>query len=197
MSKIEQNRAIKRQAILDAAKQTFLTEGYTSANMDKIAAQAKLTKQTLYRYFPSKIELFEATLQQIGQDYDERFSLHLTQENSEQALIEFANDFLTFHLSEEHLNTQRLLIAEAAQSPEIVESFMTIGSNETDQILSEFFKQNLALENPESYIELWVGMLLAPRSSALLGIKKLNHTQVREHAIKATELLLTAINHPR
>ena len=52
MSKIEQNREKKKQAILVAAKEVFLLEGYTSASMDVIAAKASITKQTLYRYFP-------------------------------------------------------------------------------------------------------------------------------------------------
>ncbi len=34
MSKIEQNREKKRRAILEAAKENFLSEGYVLANMD-------------------------------------------------------------------------------------------------------------------------------------------------------------------
>ena len=51
MSKIEKNKEKKRQAILKAAQENFLAEGYILANMDNIARVAKITKQTLYRYF--------------------------------------------------------------------------------------------------------------------------------------------------
>ncbi len=77
MSKIEQNREKKRRAILEAAKENFLSEGYVLANMDKISAHAGMTKQTVYRYFPSKAALFEATLRQIGENMDGGFVTHL------------------------------------------------------------------------------------------------------------------------
>lgn len=193
MSKIEQNRKEKKEAILSAAKSIFLSEGYTSASMDSVAVQAKLTKQTLYRYFPSKIELFHATLQQIGESYNGRYSKHLTLENTRDALIAFATDFMKFHLSQEHIATQRLLIAEASQVPEIVESFMSIGSDDTSDALKEFFVERFNLQCPNIKIELWLGMLLAPRSGALLGVSVLTDEQIELYASDATDLLLFGI----
>ncbi|OLQ93065.1 TetR family transcriptional regulator [Vibrio panuliri] len=193
MSKIEQNKEKKKQAILAAAKSVFLSGGYSSASMDGIAAQAKLTKQTLYRYFPSKIELFQATLQQIGESYNDRYSQHLALECTRDALIAFAREFMRFHLSQEHIATQRLLIAEATQAPEIVESFMSIGPDDTNSALKAFFNERFNLQQPNIKIELWLGMLLAPRSEALLGMSVLNEQQIEQHAIEATDMLLWGI----
>ena len=193
MSKIEQNREKKKQAILAAAKSVFLSEGYTSASMDVIASQAKLTKQTLYRYFPSKIELFQATMRQIGESYNGRYSQHLALENNRDALISFATEFMKFHLSQEHIATQRLLIAEAGQAPEIVQSFMSIGPDDTDSALKAFFVQRLSIQQPESKIELWLGMLLAPRFGALLGTPDLTEQKIVQYAIEATDLLMSGI----
>ncbi|MFA0568872.1 TetR/AcrR family transcriptional regulator [Vibrio gallaecicus] len=193
MSKIEQNREKKKQAILSAAKSIFLSEGYTSASMDVIASQAKLTKQTLYRYFPSKIELFQETMQKIGESYDDRYSQHLAIESNRDALTSFATEFMKFHLSQDHIATQRLLIAEAAQSPEIVQSFMSIGPDDTDSALKTFFVERLSIKHPESKIELWLGMLLAPRFGALLGSPNLTEQQIEQHAIEATDLLISGI----
>ncbi|WP_261817050.1 TetR/AcrR family transcriptional regulator [Vibrio gallicus] len=193
MSKIEQNRAIKRHAILAAAKSVFLSQGYTSANMDGIAAQAKLTKQTLYRYFPSKIELFQATMRQIGDSYNGRYFVHLTLESNRDALVAFATEFMQFHLSKEHIATQRLLIAEATQAPEIIESFMGIGADDTSRALNAFFSERFGLQHPSTKVELWLGMLLAPCSAALLGMPTLNDQQIEQHALEATDLLLVGI----
>ncbi|GAL28202.1 transcriptional regulator TetR family [Vibrio variabilis] len=193
MSKIEQNRAMKKQAILTAAKSIFLSDGYSAASMDKVASQAKLTKQTLYRYFPSKIELFHAALENIGQSYNERYSQHLALENTRNALIAFATEFMKFHLSQEHIATMRLLIAEVNQAPEIVESFMKMGADETNHDLEAFFIERFNLEKPKTKVELWIGMLLAPRSGALLGMPSLTEEQVSEHAIEATDLLLSSV----
>ncbi|MCL9774188.1 TetR/AcrR family transcriptional regulator [Vibrio methylphosphonaticus] len=193
MSKIAQNKEKKKQAILAAAKSVFLSEGYSSASMDGIAVQAKITKQTLYRYFPSKIELFQATLQQIGENYNDRYSQHLALESTRDALIAFASEFMKFHLSQEHIAVQRLLIAEAVQEPEIVQRFMRMGPDDTNRSLNVFFVERFKLRQPHTKIELWIGMLLAPRSEALLGMSVLNEQQIEQHAIEATDVLLLGI----
>lgn len=190
MSKIEQNREKKKQAILTSAKTIFLSEGYTSASMDNIAADAQITKQTLYRYFPSKLQLFQATLLQLGESYNCKYSEHLEVESTREAMIAFAIEFMTFHLSEEHIATHRLLIAEAAQAPELVKSFMDIGPDETDSVLKKFFEERFEHTQPNSKIDLWLGMLLAPRSSLLLGLPALSKIQIVQHATEATDVIL-------
>src|SRR5258708_8438615 len=50
----------RREAILDVAQQVFLKEGYAAASMSTIAARLGGSKGTLYNYFRSKEELFEA-----------------------------------------------------------------------------------------------------------------------------------------
>lgn len=193
MSKIEQNREKKKQAILTAAKAFFLSEGYTAASMDAIAAEARLTKQTLYRYFPSKFELFQATLEKLGESFNERYLQHLSLVNSRDALVAFAKEFMAFHLSKEHIATHRLLITESVQAPEIVESFMKIGADDTNRVLSAFLLERYDLSQAETKVDLWLGMLLAPRSRALLGLSTLNEEQIECHAVEATDLLLLGI----
>ncbi|MFA0087425.1 TetR/AcrR family transcriptional regulator [Vibrio sp. 10N.261.51.F12] len=194
MSKIEQNREKKKQAILVAAKVNFLSEGYTAASMDTIAAEAKLTKQTLYRYYPSKFELFQATLEKIGENFSDKYLQHLSLENSRDALIAFAKEFMTFHLSKEHIATQRLLISESTQAPEVVDIFMKTGADNTNRVLREFFVERYDLPQPDSKIHLWIGMLLAPRSAALLGLSTFNAEQINQHAVEATDLLLCGLS---
>ena len=193
MSKIEQNKEKKRQEILVSAKNAFLSEGYILASMDKIAASAKMTKQTVYRYFPSKEALFQATLQQIGQNVDEGFLTHLQQPDTRQALVSFAQDFLQFHLSEEHIATFRLLVAESTKAPEIVSIFHAVGPDQTDQKLGAFFEERLSLESPKSSVTLWTGMLLSLRTGVLMGMEKPTELQIKQHAEQATDFLLAAI----
>ncbi|GAM60964.1 transcriptional regulator [Vibrio ishigakensis] len=190
MSKIEQNREKKRRAILDSAKKIFLSKGYSSAGMDEIADESKLTKQTLYRYYSSKLELFQATLSQLGESYNDRYLSHLSNKDASEALRGFANEFVKFHLSEEHVATHRLLINEAIQAPEIVESFMGIGPDETSAVLCEFLIERFEQKSPEVLVELWLGMLLAPRDKALLGLGKTTTKQMEKHASAATDFLL-------
>lgn len=49
---------MKRITIIQAAKELFLEQRYSSITMDVIAKRAGITKRTLYAYFPSKLALF-------------------------------------------------------------------------------------------------------------------------------------------
>jgi AcrR family transcriptional regulator len=49
-----------RHRILDAARTVFLAEGYGPASMDAVAAEAGVSKQTIYAHFGAKDALFVA-----------------------------------------------------------------------------------------------------------------------------------------
>jgi AcrR family transcriptional regulator len=62
----------KRRQIIDGACRVFLAQGFDAASMGAIAREAGVSKGTLYVYFKSKEELFEAIVeeqcqQQAGQ----------------------------------------------------------------------------------------------------------------------------------
>lgn len=52
-----------RERILDAGFRLFFREGYARASMDTIAAQAGVTKRTLYNHFVSKDQLLGAVVE--------------------------------------------------------------------------------------------------------------------------------------
>ena len=54
-----------RQVILDAATKLFHERGFSQATTDEIAAEARITKRTMYRYFGSKEELLAAIQEQF------------------------------------------------------------------------------------------------------------------------------------
>ena len=53
----------KRRQILDGARRAFLANGFDAASMNEIARAAGVSKGTLYVYFKSKEELFEAIVE--------------------------------------------------------------------------------------------------------------------------------------
>jgi AcrR family transcriptional regulator len=61
-SKKEQVREERRQQILDAALEVFSRTGYHVTNVSDVAAQAGVSQGTIYWYFDSKDELFQAAL---------------------------------------------------------------------------------------------------------------------------------------
>ncbi|WP_434445492.1 TetR/AcrR family transcriptional regulator [Lentzea sp. E54] len=56
-----------RQRLLATATRIFYAEGLHSVGIDRIVAEAKVTRATLYRHFASKDELVVAYLQSVAQ----------------------------------------------------------------------------------------------------------------------------------
>lgn len=58
--------AANRQAILDAAADLFLEHGYDGTSLARVASSAGVSKATLFKQFPTKAALFEATMLGAG-----------------------------------------------------------------------------------------------------------------------------------
>jgi AcrR family transcriptional regulator len=58
----ELNRARRREEILDVAARTFAKLGFPGTDLQVVADELGVGKGTLYRYFPSKHDLFLATV---------------------------------------------------------------------------------------------------------------------------------------
>lgn len=61
--RIHKSAAEREKEIISAATRLFAERGYQVADMEAIAAGAEVGKGTVYRYFPTKEQLFKATLQ--------------------------------------------------------------------------------------------------------------------------------------
>ena len=59
----EARRERKRRQILDIARDVFLRDGFSGTSMSEISAKVGGSKGTLYAYFASKNELFQAVLE--------------------------------------------------------------------------------------------------------------------------------------
>jgi AcrR family transcriptional regulator len=55
--------------ILDTAEHLFAAQPFNEVHFERIAAEAKISKVTLYRYFRNKDELYLRLLERIGRDY--------------------------------------------------------------------------------------------------------------------------------
>ena len=59
-SRNEQEKAARREALLDAAQAAFVTKGYENTSMDYIASKAGFSRGLLYVYFKDKRDIFRA-----------------------------------------------------------------------------------------------------------------------------------------
>ena len=58
--RMKREKARRMNEILLAARTLMLAKSYTGATMDEIAAEAGITKPTIYQYFRTKDELIVA-----------------------------------------------------------------------------------------------------------------------------------------
>ena len=67
-SKTDKKKAMAdvRQRLMNAATQEFAQKGYEGANVNTISLNAGFAKGTIYNYFPSKMELMFAILEESG-----------------------------------------------------------------------------------------------------------------------------------
>jgi AcrR family transcriptional regulator len=56
----DRERGVRRGAILDAARELFVAEGYQNVSIRKIAGRIELSPAAIYRYFPGKDDIFFA-----------------------------------------------------------------------------------------------------------------------------------------
>jgi len=119
--------ARKRQAIMDAGTALFLSSGYQGTSMDQIAAQAGVSKQTVYKNFNDKQELFTqivlSTLAQATTPFFEKLATLPDTHNLERDLIELATRYLRTVTREPVVQLRRLVIGEANRLPELARTF--------------------------------------------------------------------------
>ena len=69
----------RRQAILQAAAESFAHGGYAATSMEDIASEAGITKLIVYRHFETKENLYRAVLEQVFSRQAELFVLSAAQ----------------------------------------------------------------------------------------------------------------------
>ncbi|KYF70449.1 TetR/AcrR family transcriptional regulator [Sorangium cellulosum] len=65
MATIEQRKAAKRAQIRAAARRLFLEHGLGATSTDAIAAEAGVSKRTLYAHYPSKELLLQSVIEEL------------------------------------------------------------------------------------------------------------------------------------
>src|ERR1700743_809975 len=86
LAKTKLDRDQRRELILDVAQGVFLEEGFANASMSVMAARLGGSKGTLYNYFKSKDELFNAYVERRCLWQDEIFASPSGDETPEETL---------------------------------------------------------------------------------------------------------------
>jgi TetR/AcrR family transcriptional repressor of mexJK operon len=155
----------KRSAILAAASRVFLTEGYGAAGMAAIAAEAAVSKQTIYSHFAGKEALFGAIIRSRCDDLLASLGAAAPGGADPQAaLAGVATGFLDLVLSDEGTAFFRAVVAESARFPELAEAFYESGPRvAADNVAAYLAAMDragvLRVADPDASARLFFGML--------------------------------------
>jgi TetR/AcrR family transcriptional repressor of mexJK operon len=134
--------ARKRRAIMQAATEVFLQNGYLGASMDEVATKAAVSKQTVYKQFVDKEHLFAeiilATTDQLVNGFAADYASALDRAtDARQAFVDLARRFLRGLLEPDVLRLRRLVIAEADRFPDLATAWFERGFHRTLELLGE------------------------------------------------------------
>jgi TetR/AcrR family transcriptional repressor of mexJK operon len=144
----------KRQAILEAAKNLFIRNGYANTSMDAVAAEAGVSKLTVYSHFNDKETLFScAVVARCEEQVPELFVDVPADEHVEKVLLGIARGFQTLINSPESIDLNRLIIALGPQGASLTQVFFEAGPQRVLHELARFLsklsgKNGLHFESP-------------------------------------------------
>jgi TetR/AcrR family transcriptional repressor of mexJK operon len=116
------------EELLSIARQMFVVHGYRGTTMDAVAAESHVSKQSLYRDYPSKDALFSAVVRDwVDRGYDAMrpHAVALAQaRHARQGLLALARVVQAGLLSPAVLQMRTLIAAEAQRFPDVAADYV-------------------------------------------------------------------------
>lgn len=134
----------KRAAILEAAKRLFPQHGFEGTSMDAVAAEAGVSKLTVYSHFGGKEALFIET---VHCKCDGMMTSALFEVDPHAPvrgqLLGVARAFFEMMMSGEALGMHRTLVASSRQSPKLAKLFWEAGPVQVQAALAAMLKKEV------------------------------------------------------
>lgn len=131
----------KRAAILEAAKALFPVHGYEGVSMDAIAAEAGVSKLTVYSHFKDKDALFRET---VRVKCEEQLPAALFMADLKgpirKQLRSIAKGFFDLIMSDEAISMHRMMHAEAGGDARLPKLFWESGPQRITQAMEDFLR---------------------------------------------------------
>lgn len=106
----------------------FRAHGYGATSMAMIATDCGASKNTLYRYFAAKDEVFAAYVVAAGRDHRDMLDQTLPlSDDCRESLMALGQTYLSILLSPAVMEVNRMVIGEAGRFPELSEIYFRNG----------------------------------------------------------------------
>ena len=122
IKKPNQQKPVRKELILAAARDVFSRKGFKGAATAEIAAQAGVAEGTIFRYFKTKKELLLAVVEPVETAWIDEFFLSATGENGTENLRVFLKNHLG--MVRENFDLFKVFFYESQFYPELREKFV-------------------------------------------------------------------------
>jgi len=129
----------RTQELLHTAGMLFLKNGYTKTSLESIARAAHVAVRTIYVKFGGKEGLLAAVLAAKRHRFFRNQSLETDTRPIREILDDFAHQMYALVTSQEAVDLQRIVLAEAPTNPELADAFWNGGPRLTREMLGRFF----------------------------------------------------------
>lgn len=137
---------LKRTAILEAAKRLFLAHGLDGVSMDQIAAEAGVSKLTVYSHFGDKDSLFSAAIAaKCEEQMPAALFLDRLQGGLREQLTAIAGAFFALVSSEEAISLHRMMMMPGAGDSKARELFWQAGPQRLTEEFADFLRAHGAM----------------------------------------------------
>ena len=189
----------RKTEIFHAAIELLCEQGFDRTTMSAIAARVKMSKETLYRVYPSKELLFADLVGHNASKINQELEEALKGLNGEKNLVpdtltSFGEKLLSLLTSTESLVLNRVAISTFPLNDEFALMLSEKGRGTTLPLLKKMMDRaaqrgELPLELPENAPEILLGLLLGDlQIRCLLGVSEApDKTVIQRQAQKAVE----------
>lgn len=196
--------ARKHRAILDAATEVFLKQGYLGTNMDEIAALSEVSKQTVYKHFANKealfVEIVTSMTDRAGDTVRDEIAELDDGGDIADYLLNYALRQLTVVLTPRVMQLRRLVIGEVSRFPELAKVLYERGPQRAVLALTALFehmteRELLVVDDPQVAASQfnWLVMSAPLNQAMLLGDAAIpKQAELRRHAAEGVRVFLAA-----
>lgn len=158
----------KREQIVGAACRLFLENGYELTSMDAVAAEANVSKRTVYSHFQNKETLFIDIMEDMCHLFGEGALDSINLEAPPEEFLPTAARFLLSKVMDSSLQAlMRAIISQVTAFPEMGQKFWTTGPGGFQTVVADYLRAQdaagtLRVSDPLVSASLFQGMVAGP-----------------------------------
>lgn len=173
----EARKQDRRDAIVAAARRSFLEDGYAATSMSGLLKTLGGSKATLWSYFRSKEELFAAVIADVTAGFRQQVTGELlTPGEMEATFVNFCRVFMNKTAHADAVAAWRLVVGESGRFPEVGQIFYDQAAGHIERALATYIAEQIAAgrlrdEGATDMARVLIGMSGAQQNRRLWGVE--------------------------